>query len=143
MHALNLRERFALCLDLPGAGELRGLRGYGLALARDSGSVYAVSPRLGVLAEVGLRKLGSVTRLDFPTAAADAQASALSPSGKTLYVAGGRTLWRYDLSARRLSGSSHLAAVPAALAFGGGRLYAVGKRGVTALDPATGLAVGM
>ena len=55
IHALNLRERYAICLDLPAlGGSVEQLAAYSLTLAPDGRRAYAINPVLGVVAEINL-----------------------------------------------------------------------------------------
>ena len=140
VHALNLRERFALCLDLPSEGAgVAALRGYSLALPRSGTDVYAANARLGVAARVGLRELGSVVPMALPARGPTPSTAAVSDDGRLLWVASGRTLQGLDTNAQNPLPRRTLDAPATALAFGrDGRLYVVGASGVLALDAATG-----
>ena len=54
IHALNVADTYALCLDLPteGKGDRDAAPGWSLVLGRNGGMLYAVNPRLGQVAEV-------------------------------------------------------------------------------------------
>ena len=140
VHALNLRERFALCLDLPSEGAgVEALRGYSLAVPRSGADVYAANVRLGVAARVGLRELGSVVPLTLAARSRTQSNAAVSDDGRLLWVASGRTLQGLDTDARRPLPRRTLDRPATALAFGrDGLLYVVGASGVLALDAATG-----
>lgn len=104
VHALDLRRRVAICIDLPGEGAgLAALRSYTLAATGDAGSVFAANPALGVIAEVDLRQYGVVSSARLPQSRA-AATSALSRDGRTLYVAAGPRLWAYDSWGDRIHG---------------------------------------
>ena len=140
VHALNLHERFALCLDLPSeGGGVEALRGYSLAVPGSGTDVYAANARLGVAARVGLRELGSVVPLTLVSRTRSASTAAVSADGRLLWVASGRTLQGLDTAARDPLRRRTLDTPATALAFGrDGRLYVVGASGVLALDAATG-----
>jgi hypothetical protein len=140
VHALNLHERFALCLDLPGQGAgVEALRGYALAVPRSGTDVYAANARLGVAARVSLLELGSVVPTTLATRARAPSTAAVSDDGRLLWVASGRTLQGLDTDARSLLPRRTLDSPATALAFGrDGLLYVVGGSGVVALDAATG-----
>jgi hypothetical protein len=144
VHALNLRERFALCLDLPSEGApVAALRGYALALPGSADEVYAANPALGVAARVGLRELGSVQRIELGLRTPEPGVAAVSADGRMLWVAAGRTLAGVDTASYEHVGPVRLAASVESLAFGrNGGLLAVGPEGVTTLDPHTGLEPG-
>lgn len=141
VHALNLRDRYALCLDLPSDGaSLAALRGYALAVPRSGAKVYAANAELGVAAEVDLRQLGEVGALPLATRAhARPSDAAVSRDGRMLWVAAGRTLQGLDTAALRAVGPRRLAAPVSALAFGAdGDLYAFAGGTVSRLDAVTG-----
>jgi hypothetical protein len=103
VHALNLRDTFAICLALPsGDGDFEKLRQYALTLSADGKTLYAANPALGAVAEIALNDpaLGgpAVTReARFPaqTGAPDRQIITLSPEGGMLYFSSGAEVWRY------------------------------------------------
>lgn len=104
VHALDLRRRVAICIDLPGEGTgLAALRSYTLAATGDAGTVFAANAALGVIAEVDLSQYGVVSSARLPQSR-DAAASALSQNGRTLYVAAGPRLWAYDSWGDRIRG---------------------------------------
>ena len=140
VHALNLRERFALCLDLPSEGAgVEALRGYSLAVPRSGADVYAANATLGLAARVSLRELGSVISMPLAARAPTASTAAVSDDGRLLWVASGRTLQGIDTEALSSLPRRTLDAPAEALGFGrDGRLYVVGASGVLALDAATG-----
>jgi hypothetical protein len=140
VHALNLRERFALCLDLPSEGAgVEALRGYSLAVPRSGTDVYAANARLGLAARVGLLDLGSVVPLTLSARSRTQSNAAVSDDGRLLWVASGRTLQGVDTSARSPLPRRTLDMPATALVFGrNGLLYVVGASGVLALDAATG-----
>jgi hypothetical protein len=140
VHALNLRERFALCLDLPSEGaSLDTLRGYALAVPRSGDEVYAANAALGVAARVGLRDLGNVRALPLAAHARSASTAAITSDGRMLWVAAGRTLQGLDTAFERVVGPRTLARPAGLLTVGrDGRLYAVAGNDVERLDPATG-----
>jgi hypothetical protein len=144
VHALNLRERFALCLDLPSEGaSIAALRRYALALPRSGAEVFAANPSLGVAARVGLRELGSVQRLELGATSREPGVAAVSGDGRMLWVSSGRRLTGLDTGSSRRVGPVVVAGRVEALVFRrDGDLLAVGAAGVTALDPITGVARG-
>jgi hypothetical protein len=104
VHALDLRRRVAICVDLPGEGAtLATLRSYTLAATGDAAGVLAANAALGLIAELDLRQYGIVSSAQLPQSRA-AAASALSRSGRTLYVAAGTRLWAYDSWGDRIRG---------------------------------------
>jgi hypothetical protein len=103
VHALNLRDTFAICIALPsGDGDFEKLRQYALTLSADGKTLYAANTALGAVAEIALNDpaLGgpAVTReARFPaqTGAPDRQIITLSPEGGMLYFSSGAEVWRY------------------------------------------------
>jgi DNA-binding beta-propeller fold protein YncE len=144
VHALDVERRRPLCIDLPsGNGRLDALEDYSLALAPNGRTLLAPNPALGVVAEVDLRKLRVVRTGELAAAAAGAggAASAVSPDGRALYVASGRTVWAYETKAGRARRLAGVGARIAGLSVSrdGGRLYLVGADDrVVVLDAATG-----
>ena len=144
VHALNLRERFALCLDLPSAGaSLTTLRGYALAVPRAGSEVYAANAALGVAARVGLEDLGNVRSLPLAMRSESSSTAATTSNGRMLWVASGRTLQGLDTAFERIVGPRTLARPAASLAFGrDGRLYAIAGDRIERLDASTGRPAG-
>ena len=144
VHALNLRERFALCLDLPSEGAgVEALRGYALAVPRSGADVYAANARLGVAARLGLQELGSVVPMTLADRARTPSAAAVSDDGQLLWVASGRTLQGRDTAAQTPLPRRTLDGPATALGFGrDGLLYVVEASGVLAFDAATGAPAG-
>jgi hypothetical protein len=150
VHALNARDGFALCLDLPRRGRQDQRLGRLWALARDAGGsrLYAVNTALGLVTEINGAE-NSVTRsASFPPdrhgdgAVAAGGSVALSRDGSLLLASGGRGVvaLRTDtlaVAGRYLDGWTVDGLVTSA---DGRRLYALSRsRGqLAALDPATG-----
>lgn len=103
IHALNLREKWAYCIDLPsGEGNLAALQNYSLTLSPNSRIVYAVNPTLGVVTEVLLGE-GMVTQtVSFtPQPAPDASEqvwnhSFLTQQGDVVAFSNGWQVWQYN-----------------------------------------------
>jgi DNA-binding beta-propeller fold protein YncE len=126
VHALNLVDRNAVCIVLPGEGSgLSALRSYALAASPDGKIAYAANPALGVIAEVDLEGFGVEATIDMPKSRASATASALSESGRMLYVAAGSRLWAYDTEYLALRGPYEAHSPVTALAFNGKTVFAV------------------
>lgn len=116
VHALNLVDKFPICLDLPsGKGDFDQLKFYTLALSPDGKTIYAANAALGVVAEVGLDDLAGYglrneTHFETPayspllTVKAQNARSLLSPDGSTLYFTSGQNIWVYDTKNRKVSG---------------------------------------
>ena len=128
VHALDLRRAAAVCIDLPGAGRpQRALAAYSLSLAPD-GDVYASNAMLGVVARVDLRQQSVSDAIHFAPAVRPAAwaSSALSPSGRTLSFASGRSVWRFDTASDALRGPTQTRQPVLGLAFSrdGRKLFA-------------------
>ena len=126
VHALNLVDRNAVCIVLPGEGSgLAALRSYALAARPDGKIAYAANPALGVIAEVDLVGYGVRATVDMPESRATSTASALSRSGRVLYVAAGSRLWAYDTAYWNVRGPYDTHRPVTALAFSGRTVFAV------------------
>src|SRR5215216_6702867 len=101
VHALQLRERYALCLDLPGGGDIEALRAYGLALAADRTTIYAPNPALGLVSTLDLAELGAVSTASFEPlwTPGASTVGAVTRDGGTLVFANGSEIWAYDTAA--------------------------------------------
>jgi hypothetical protein len=104
IHALNLANRYAWCIDLPGkTGNLDQLKYYTLALAPDGKNVFAANAALGTVAQANLDDLSVVTAVKFdPTSPALAWSqlpqslSAVAPGGRMMYFTNGMQAWAFD-----------------------------------------------
>jgi hypothetical protein len=96
VHALDVERRRPLCIDLPsGGGRVDALERYSLALSPNGRTLLAPNPALGLVAEVDLRALKVVRTGELgPGLPGRGAVSAVAPDG-TLYVASGRSVWRY------------------------------------------------
>lgn len=112
IHALNLVDKFPVCIDLPSAGgSFDRLKYYSLVLSRDGRRIYAVNAAAGVAAEVSLESLTLQSITPFAVDSAGEEAapdsptarSIISPDGRFVYFASGRNLWAYDTRARKVS----------------------------------------
>ena len=117
IHALNLHDKYPVCLDLPsgsgdpagrGASSFDALKQYTVALSPDGRKAYATNPALGVVAEVGLNQLQVMRTVTFDAGimtkyAPGASRSLVSKDGRALYFSSGPVLWRYDIASRTVS----------------------------------------
>ncbi|MCI0393868.1 MAG: hypothetical protein L0332_07745 [Chloroflexi bacterium] len=137
IHALNLPNRFPICLALPsGDGDFDQLRHYTLALSSDGSAVYAANPALGVVARINLNPLESARTATFEPvemagdAAFPISHSVLSADGEAFYFSGGRHVWAYDTRAGQV-GEPYTVEAPAISGLGlssdGRRLYVAGE----------------
>jgi hypothetical protein len=116
IHALNLVDKFPICLFLPsGAGDFEQLKDYTLTLSADGRQVFAANPSLGVVAEVSLESFETLRQVEFEallTASKSASAqtagptnhSLLSPDGRQLYFSDSTHVWRYDTRRHQVDG---------------------------------------
>ncbi len=169
IHALNLTDRYAVCIDLPsewiGGGEKDLL--WSLAMTPDGKTLYAVNAALGFVAQVDTAQL-SVQRtatLPVPSAMAPdlltrlarrlaptAEAkriliggAALSPDGRTLFALGEKGLLAINTSDLAVQGRylADWTLDSLALSPDGARLYVISaeQSKIVELDPATGMIV--
>jgi hypothetical protein len=157
IHILPLEQGanfpFARCIDLPGTGSLDVLASYTLSLAPNGTYLYAANAVLGMVVKISLNGQGvfddNITLQQQFTPGSSVHAatlyngSALSPDGKTLYVAGGDGIWAFD--AQTLQVAQHYLAGEAfssvALSADGTSLYALDPaKGMLALNLASGQA---
>ena len=98
VHALNLFERFPLCIDMPPCDgcTIAELRRWSLTLAPDGRTLYAANPAIGRVAEVHLPTARVIYEARFPRAPGGATHSAISPDGSRLLFTNGARLWSYD-----------------------------------------------
>ena len=112
IHALNLKNKFPVCIDLPsGEGDFEKLRHYSLALSPDGRRVYAANPALGVVAEVSLDNFEVISTENFPASLPSnyhsktpTNYSIISKDGQQLYFTGGWDVWGYNAKNGQVSG---------------------------------------
>jgi outer membrane protein assembly factor BamB len=132
VHALQLRERYALCLDLPGGGDVEALRAYGLALDADRGALYAPNPALGLVSTLDLAEPGAArTTARFEplwTPGADT-VGAVMRGGGILAFANGSEIWTYDTATAEVRGRLSTKGQVSGVTVGRDALYAVSPHG--------------
>ena len=104
IHALNLNDKFTLCIDLPsGDGDMEKLKSYSLALAPDGHTLYVANSELGLVARVNLNDLSVTNAARFEAAGAPLLSnpqttgrSVVSPDGKYLYFTDGAQAWAHQ-----------------------------------------------
>jgi DNA-binding beta-propeller fold protein YncE len=110
VHALNLKEGYAWCIDLPsGDGSETTQQHYSLALAPDGHTIYASNALLGTIAIADMLKIGEPRVVRF-TAAIDTankieppmRASIVSPDGKHIFMSDGRAVWQYEVATNKV-----------------------------------------
>ena len=166
IHALNLADRFAVCIDLPSEWGTMGEQEllWSLAMTPDGKTLYAVNAALGFVAQVDTAQLAvqrtatwhvpsatapqGLARLAqwlVPTAEAKRiliGGAALSPDGRTLFALGDKGLFAINTDDLSLAGRYLLDWTFDSLALdpSGARLYvvSVGQGKVLQLDPTNG-----
>lgn len=140
VHALNLKERYAMCLDLPGEGSpVTDLRGYGLALAPAGDVLFAPNPALDLVARIDLVETGRLSEAGFDGGrGTGATTSAVSADGRTVYFARNRNLWAYDAAYSVVRGPYALDGAATRIGFAGRTLYVLGEGETRRFDAATG-----
>jgi hypothetical protein len=167
IHALNMSQHFAVCIDLPGRsaadGDFERQLLWSLAITPDGRTLYAANGALGTVAEIdtegftarrsksvakgiqpGNGLFERVARFFVPAAEAKrllARGAALSPDQRMLYVVAENGLLAIATGDLSLHGRFLANEALDSVSFGaGGRLYTVaGERGmVRQLDPDSG-----
>jgi hypothetical protein len=161
IHALNTKEGWAVCIDLPASrDDAAAALDWGLAAAPDGQAVFAVNATLGVAVDVNpvdltVRRTAS---LQPPTTGSIVLAKfghgdvgpagrrvVVAPDGRTLFAAGSSGILALDTA--RLTESRRLLDGTAVAALGltpdGRTIYALaGSGGIVVLDAASGEVVG-
>jgi DNA-binding beta-propeller fold protein YncE len=167
IHALNLSEHFAVCVDLPttGKGDFEKQLLWSLAMTKDGQTLYAANGALGVVATVDLKSLSVAHTAQLPLAQAavardplaqlrdllapTAEAkrvllggAALTPDGRILFAIAEKGVLAIDTADLKLRGryQSDWALDSLALSPDGARLYVVDaeRAAVVALNPSSG-----
>ena len=153
VHALNLTQPYAFCLDLPGPGWAGSMNAFqwSLALTPDGRHLYAANGALGLLAQIDnldgnqpvvsrtgkIATTGSTSSLFVQDVAAKEfgpSGSAVSPDGKTLVTAGQNGLLWIDTATLRVRSQqlSKWTVWSVAASPDGNRVYAVNDAGAIA-----------
>ena len=99
VHALNLIERIAICIDMPPCTKCapEALRRWALALAPDGRTLFAANPALGRVAEVHLPTARVIYSARFRGPRAVVRRARRSrPTGRASSSRAARRLWSYD-----------------------------------------------
>jgi WD40-like Beta Propeller Repeat len=102
VHALNLIERIAICINMPPCKrcDREQLASWGLALAPDRRTLFAANPAIGSVATVYLPTAQLIAQNRFtPGAGGEETRAAVAPDGSRLVFTNGRTVWSFDPSA--------------------------------------------
>ena len=158
IHALNTKEGWALCIDLPAtrADDAAAANDWGLAQSADGGTVYAANATLGLVLEVdpvdyAITRSTSVTPLagsgivlakfGHEESGPIGRRVVVAPDGKTVYAAGSGGILAIDTTDLAVRGTFETGAAVNGLAvtIDGGTLYALLTDGhIVKLDAATG-----
>jgi len=106
IHALDLQNAKARCIDLPGTGDYGASTSWALQLSKNARTLWAVSPGYGrvVAIDVARRTVSSAFRISLPSwNLGSGTASALSPDGNTIALADNETVAKVDLTTRKIS----------------------------------------
>jgi WD40 repeat protein len=152
VHALDLQRGIGHCVDLPAHGDPLTLGASGLGLSPDERRLYVVSPVIGRVFTIDLRRarVTRVARFE-PWLGPDEVGFGASPNvavsanGRMLYFNGNGLLWAYDIPYGRVRGPYPARRWVMGLAFtpDDRRLVVLGGDGkLGTLDAATGRRVG-
>jgi outer membrane protein assembly factor BamB len=158
IHALNTKEGWALCLDLPATGAASEVAAgdWGLAQSADGGTVYAANATLGLVLEIdpvdyAVKRSASVkplagsgivlAKFGHEESGPIGRRVVVAPDGKTVYAAGAGGILAMDTTdlAVRSTFQKGTAINGLAVTIDGGTLYALLMDGhIVKLDAATG-----
>ena len=100
VHALNIVDRFPLCIDMPPCPKkctVAQLRRWALALAPDGRTLFAANPAIGRVAEVHLPTSRVIYQSRFtPKPGVSETRTAISPDGSQFVFTNGQAVWTYD-----------------------------------------------
>jgi hypothetical protein len=102
VHALNLIERIAICINMPPCKRCSRdeLARWALALAPDRRTLFAANPAIGRVATVYLPTAQLIAQNWFtPTAGGEETRAAVARDGSRLVFTNGRTTWSFDPNA--------------------------------------------
>ena len=111
VHALNLIERVAICINMPPCTDCsrRALKKWALALSPDGSTLFAANPSLGSVATIDLATTQVVAQSRFRPSAGGETRAELTKDGSQLVFTNGRTTWSFDPSSNlidRLAGEA-------------------------------------
>ena len=100
VHALNLIERVAICISMPPCTNCApaALKRWGLALAPDGRTLFAVNPALGRVATIYLPTYQVIAESRFQPSPGGSTRAKVSDDGSKLVFTNGRTTWSFDPS---------------------------------------------
>ena len=101
LHALNLIERIAICIDMPPCTDCApaALKRWGLALAPDGRTLYAANTALGRVATIDLPTYRVTAESSFRASPGGPTRAKVTEDGSRLVFTNGRTTWSLDPSA--------------------------------------------
>lgn len=103
VHALNLIERIATCINLPPCTncDRKTLRGWGLALAPDGQTLFAANPAAGRVATIYLPARRVIAESRFIPQPGGETRTAVSPDGSQFAFTNGEKVWAFDTKGKR------------------------------------------
>jgi hypothetical protein len=101
VHALNLIERIAICIDMPPCTKCapEALKRWGLALAPDGRSLFAANPALGRVATIDLPTYRVIAEGRFRPSPGGPTRAKVATDGSKLVFTNGRATWSFDPNA--------------------------------------------
>jgi hypothetical protein len=101
VHALNLIERIAICINVPPCTNCapEALKRWGLALAPDGRTLFAANPALGRVATIDLPTYRVITESSFRPSPGGPTRAKVSKDGSKLVFTNGSATWSFDPSA--------------------------------------------
>jgi hypothetical protein len=98
VHALNLIERIAICINMPPCKKCNReqLDGWGLGLAPDGRTLFAANPRIGRVATIYLPARRVIADSRFAPKLGGETRTAVSPDGSQFAFTNGDDLWSFD-----------------------------------------------
>jgi hypothetical protein len=98
VHALNLIERIAICINMPPCKKCsrEKLDGWGLGLAPDGRTLFAANPRIGRVATIYLPARRVIADSRFNARPGGETRAAVSPDGSQFAFTNGSDLWSFD-----------------------------------------------
>ena len=101
VHALNLIERIAICINVPPCTKCapEALKRWGLALAPDGRTLFAANPALGRVATIDLPSYRVITESHFRPSPGGPTHAKVSKDGSKLVFTNGSATWSFDPSA--------------------------------------------
>jgi hypothetical protein len=130
IHELDTQTGTARCIDLPGTGQFGAAMTYGLAVSRDGGTLWAVSPGYGRVVAIDVRtaRVRDAFTFDPGPWTQNATIAALSPDATRLSLTDAQHVWLVDLARRSVTRAKPHVAVALAFSTDGRRLWGIGER---------------